>query len=81
MKRKTGNFFFARFKLILEMAGGLNWFWDGKTCEHGTTPGDIHLRSRTNFTAKFIRDNADDLQWTRVYTLPKSVGRAYARNM
>jgi hypothetical protein len=81
MKRTTGNFFFARFKLILEMAQGLNWFWDGKTCEHGTTPCDVHLHSEVKFTAKYIRTHADKLQWTRVFTIPKAVGSAYSRQM
>lgn len=77
--RDESNFVWASHGLLVEMAHNTLWFWDSKNDHHGTTLNSLML-AKSSLTPKARRDNASLAQWTRVYTIPERVQKAYREN-
>ena len=74
------NFYYASYKLLIELALGTFWIWLAEEDYHGTTANTLQLLEPENWQ-KYAKSEPKKAQWTLVETLPKAVTRAAVAHM
>ena len=69
------NFYYASYKLLIELDEGVLWTWNAVKHYHGTTANSLQLK-KPNTWEKYAGKEPDTAQWTVVMVLPKAVTAA-----
>ena len=69
------EFFYASYKLLIELAEGAMWIWDATEDYHGTTANTLQLHDPENWH-RYAKSQPDKGQWTVVSVLPQAVTRS-----
>ncbi|TFY51137.1 hypothetical protein EVG20_g11148, partial [Dentipellis fragilis] len=71
IKDDESNFFYADFKLILQVATNTHWMWHAAETYHGTTLGRLCAKNPSSWKS-FAKKNADLGQWSRANVITHS---------
>ena len=69
------NFYYASYKLLVELAEGVLWIWDAVQDYHGTTANSLQLKKPDTWE-RYAAKQPEAAQWTVVMVLPKAVSAA-----
>jgi hypothetical protein len=75
VKRNESNFVYYDYKLILELAQDMHWFWRAWIDAHGTTTNNLVMCKPEKWKRYIIKDG-EAAQWTSVQTIPRTVANA-----